>query len=222
MLRDLVVKVLSSIFIFFIEFEVSFEYAELSFSTFQRNFFSSWLELHPFLIFSMNWQSFNCMRVFMHSKLKDSPASFRTTHIPSILEVEDFIVIDDCVSAWLEFEVCTVKAFVNVLDGADGCADLDIDVSSVPFEKSFVVRHNILISVSKTKDLFPSFVLGVPILNDGSKWLVILGEVPFTLSIDHAWRIRLFSSARSMHHELLTQTLDILPISLRCLLRTDD
>jgi hypothetical protein len=123
MLRYLVVKVLSSTFILFVEFEVSFKNAELALSTFQSCFFVSWLELHSLLVFSMNWQPFNGMRVFMHSKLKDPPAGFRTTHVPSILEIEDFIMIDDCFSIGLKFEVCTVKAFVNVLknvlDGAD-------------------------------------------------------------------------------------------------------
>ena len=78
------------------------------------------------------------MRFTMHLKAEQSPARFWWPHIPSIEELFNLVAPHDI---HCSFIVGLIDVLVEVLDGLDRCAKLNINMSRLLLDEVRVVRH---------------------------------------------------------------------------------
>ena len=106
------------------------------------------------------------------------------------------------------FEICTIEAFVNVLEyvlnGRNWCTDLNINMSSVSLQKKEIVRNYILIgqAIFKNSSIITPLIIWVIVLNNSCSLLIRLWKMSFTLTIYHARGIRIIQTTGAMHHKL--------------------
>ena len=119
--------------------------------------------------------------------------------------IQDFIYLADLQGGTV---MPLVNVLVNVLDGFDGGAYLDVDVAMVPCGEERIIRNDVTI----VKDLTLGVGIGAAIVRSGVLWIAIftemcfwtkvLGEALVAFSINHAGGVCILSTAGAMGHAL--------------------
>jgi len=104
--------------------------------------------------------------------------------------------------------VTFVYILVDIFDGLDGSADLDVDMTVITCGQIGAIRDNIVIVKGLTSwigigsTIVRSGIFRITIFTKVGFWIEGLWKVLVALSINHAGSIWEFWTARTMHHAL--------------------
>ena len=158
------------------------------------------------LILKMNGETIDCGLLHVHGELKDVPASFDRTNVATINIFPNLIHLLCLADLYCGKIMTLVDVLVDVLDGFDRCADLDIDVAVVLGRQMRGVGDDITIvkdvtsSSGESASIVWPGILGITVISKTCGLTELLAITLAALTIHHAGRVGMLRTARAMQH----------------------